>query len=63
MGVARWGIADGTAATQVNRVVVHPTLPLAVTAHEDKYLRFFDTASGACRDPSPASLPHLAVER
>lgn len=31
---------------QINRVVTHPTLPLTVTAHEDRHIRFFDNTSG-----------------
>lgn len=38
---------DGTRATQINRVVSHPTKSLAITAHEDKYIRCFDVASGS----------------
>ncbi|KAJ1564575.1 hypothetical protein HK405_014515, partial [Cladochytrium tenue] len=37
---------DGTAATQINSIVCHPTLPLLVSAHEDRYLRFFDLNTG-----------------
>lgn len=29
----------------VNRVVAHPTLPLVVTAHEDRHIRFYDHRS------------------
>ena len=39
--------SDNTSATQINKVRCHPTLPVAVTAHEDKYLRFYDITSGA----------------
>ncbi|KAG0204152.1 hypothetical protein BGX28_003803 [Mortierella sp. GBA30] len=39
---------DGTPATQINKVVCHPTLPLVVSGHEDRYIRFFDLNSGAC---------------
>lgn len=31
---------------QVNRLVCHPTLPLTVTAHEDRHIRFFDNTTG-----------------
>ncbi|KAL1462970.1 hypothetical protein WDU94_014767 [Cyamophila willieti] len=31
---------------QINRVVCHPTLPLTITAHEDRHIRFFDNVSG-----------------
>ncbi|KAF4518834.1 hypothetical protein B566_EDAN008163 [Ephemera danica] len=31
---------------QINCVVSHPTLPLTVTAHEDRHIRFFDNTSG-----------------
>lgn len=37
---------DGTPNTQINKVTAHPTLPLVVTGHEDKYIRFHDTVSG-----------------
>ncbi|CAG8537810.1 19820_t:CDS:10 [Cetraspora pellucida] len=39
---------DKTPATQINRVFVHPTMPLLFSAHEDKYIRFFDVNSGKC---------------
>ncbi|XP_076311640.1 connector of kinase to AP-1 isoform X2 [Tachypleus tridentatus] len=31
---------------QINKVVSHPTLPLTVTAHEDRHIRFFDNTTG-----------------
>jgi len=31
---------------QVNRVVSHPTLPVTITAHEDRHIRFFDNNTG-----------------
>lgn len=39
---------DGTAETQINKLVTHATLPLLITAHEDGYIRMFDLDSGAC---------------
>lgn len=39
-------LADGTPNTQVNKVVCHPTLPIAISAHEDKYIKFYDTNTG-----------------
>ncbi|KIY43704.1 WD40 repeat-like protein [Fistulina hepatica ATCC 64428] len=41
-------IVDGTTATQINRIVSHPTSPLLVTAHEDKFIRIFDLTTGQC---------------
>lgn len=38
---------DGTANTQINSLVSHPTMPLIVTAHEDRYIRIFDITTGA----------------
>ncbi|XP_015919059.1 striatin-3 isoform X2 [Parasteatoda tepidariorum] len=31
---------------QINCIVCHPTLPLTVTAHEDRHIRFFDNNTG-----------------
>ena len=39
---------DGTSATQINKIVVHKTMNLLITAHEDKFIRFFDTRDGSC---------------
>ncbi|KAF9571150.1 hypothetical protein EC968_000953 [Mortierella alpina] len=47
---------DGTPATQINKVVCHPTLPLVVSGHEDRYIRFFDLNNGSC---SYSMLSHL----
>jgi striatin 1/3/4 len=33
-------------STQINTVITHPTLSLAITAHEDKKIEFFDLKSG-----------------
>lgn len=38
--------SDGTSATQINRIVSHPTMSILVTAHEDKYIRIFDITTG-----------------
>ncbi|CAG8522954.1 1082_t:CDS:10 [Paraglomus occultum] len=37
---------DGTASTQINRIICHPTMPQVFSAHEDKYIRGFDINSG-----------------
>lgn len=47
---------DGTPATQINRIVSHPTMSLLVTAHEDKFIRVFDTVTGQC---THSMLAHL----
>ena len=36
----------GDSATQVNSIVSHPTMPMLVTAHEDKHIRVFDIITG-----------------
>ncbi|XP_041902981.1 striatin-3 isoform X5 [Corvus kubaryi] len=30
----------------INKVVSHPTLPVAITAHEDRHIKFFDNKTG-----------------
>jgi len=37
---------DGTASTQINRIICHPTMPQVFSAHEDKFIRGFDINSG-----------------
>ncbi|KAI0085434.1 WD40-repeat-containing domain protein [Irpex rosettiformis] len=39
---------DGLPAGQVNSIVSHPTMPILVTGHEDKYIRMFDIITGQC---------------
>ncbi|KAJ7990917.1 hypothetical protein DPEC_G00291860 [Dallia pectoralis] len=34
------------AANHINKVVSHPTLPVTITAHEDRNIKFFDNKSG-----------------
>jgi len=33
-------------AKQINKIVCHPTLPLTITAHEDRHIRFWDNHTG-----------------
>ena len=45
---------DGSPATQINKIVAHPTMPLAVAALENAYINFYDSATGtgrACEEP------------
>lgn len=38
---------DGTERTQINKIVSHQTVPLLITAHEDRFIRIFDLVTGA----------------
>ncbi|XP_065158001.1 striatin isoform X2 [Atheta coriaria] len=40
------GETNAASSRQINRVVCHPTLPLTVTAHEDRHIRFWDNNTG-----------------
>nr|XP_033795016.1 striatin isoform X8 [Geotrypetes seraphini] len=31
---------------QINRVISHPTLPISITAHEDRHIKFYDNTTG-----------------
>ena len=33
---------------QINQIITHPILPMAFTAHEDRYIRYFDLRTGEC---------------
>uniref|UniRef100_A0A8B9RNH9 Striatin, calmodulin binding protein 3 n=1 Tax=Astyanax mexicanus TaxID=7994 RepID=A0A8B9RNH9_ASTMX len=35
-----------TTGNHINKVVSHPTLPVTITAHEDRHIKFFDNKSG-----------------
>lgn len=39
-------VQENTAGRQINRIVSHPTLPLSMTAHDDRHIRFFDNNTG-----------------
>ncbi|KAF8305334.1 WD40 repeat-like protein [Clavulina sp. PMI_390] len=47
---------DGTPQTIVNKIVSHPTIPLLVTGHEDRFIRIFDLTTGQCTHSMPAHL-------
>lgn len=38
---------NGNVGKFINKVVCHPTLPVTITAHEDRHIRFWDNNSGA----------------
>ncbi|XP_006006421.1 striatin-3 isoform X1 [Latimeria chalumnae] len=38
--------AASPSANQINRVVSHPTLPVTITAHENRHIKFFDNKTG-----------------
>ncbi|XP_016981681.1 striatin-4 isoform X1 [Drosophila rhopaloa] len=37
---------SGNTGKFINKVVSHPTLPITITAHEDRHIRFWDNTSG-----------------
>lgn len=39
-------LKDGSGVGLITKVVSHPTLPLTITAHEDRHIRFFDNNTG-----------------
>jgi striatin 1/3/4 len=39
---------DDEVSTQINSLVSHPTMPMLITAHEDKHIRIFDITTGKC---------------
>ncbi|XP_036893499.1 striatin-3 isoform X2 [Sturnira hondurensis] len=38
--------SDLQSSNHINRVVSHPTLPVTITAHEDRHIKFFDNKTG-----------------
>ncbi|KAI0798088.1 WD40-repeat-containing domain protein [Abortiporus biennis] len=47
---------EGTSEAQANSIVSHPTIPLLITGHEDKYIRIYDIVTGQC---THSMLAHL----
>ncbi|XP_076022123.1 striatin-3 isoform X2 [Genypterus blacodes] len=40
------GDSSHPGSDHINKVVSHPTLPVTITAHEDRHIKFFDNKSG-----------------
>ncbi|XP_067559367.1 striatin isoform X3 [Pseudorca crassidens] len=38
--------STATSSCQINRVISHPTLPISITAHEDRHIKFYDNNTG-----------------
>lgn len=38
---------NGNVGKSINKVISHPTLPVTITAHEDRYIRFWDNTTGS----------------
>ncbi|XP_074680673.1 striatin-3 isoform X4 [Strix aluco] len=38
--------SGGQSNNHINKVVSHPTLPVTITAHEDRHIKFFDNKTG-----------------
>uniref|UniRef100_A0A8C6R3R4 Striatin n=1 Tax=Nannospalax galili TaxID=1026970 RepID=A0A8C6R3R4_NANGA len=38
--------ATTNSSCQINRVISHPTLPISITAHEDRHIKFYDNNTG-----------------
>ncbi|KAI9496878.1 WD40-repeat-containing domain protein [Zychaea mexicana] len=51
---------DGTVGTQINTIIAHPTMPLIVTGHEDRQVKFYDLKSGTCAFSMSAHLDSVA---
>lgn len=56
-------IVDGS--PRINRLISHPTLPIAISAHENRTIKFYDTTNGDCIHSMVAhldSVTSLAVD-
>ncbi|CAF92879.1 unnamed protein product [Tetraodon nigroviridis] len=49
--------AGGPPDAQVNRVLSHPTLPVTITAQDDRHIRFYDNNTGELLPPRGRGLP------
>jgi striatin 1/3/4 len=41
------GMTQPDPSKYINRIISHPTLPVIITAHEDRYIRFYDLNDGS----------------
>ncbi|NXJ17920.1 STRN protein, partial [Dicrurus megarhynchus] len=39
-------VDTSSSSCQINRVISHPTLPISITAHEDRHIKFYDNNTG-----------------
>ncbi|XP_060100200.1 striatin isoform X4 [Heteronotia binoei] len=37
---------NSSSSCQINKVISHPTLPVSITAHEDRHIKFYDNNTG-----------------
>ncbi|KAH8108463.1 WD40 repeat-like protein [Phellopilus nigrolimitatus] len=52
--------AEGSGSAQVNSITSHPTMPMLVTAHEDKHIRIWDIVTGQCTHSMVAHLDSVS---
>uniref|UniRef100_A0A8D3DQP6 Striatin n=1 Tax=Scophthalmus maximus TaxID=52904 RepID=A0A8D3DQP6_SCOMX len=45
-GLTCWSVPNPGTPCQINKVLSHPTLPITITAQEDRHIKFFDNNSG-----------------
>lgn len=52
-------------SNHINKVVSHPTLPVTITAHEDRHIKFYDNKSGqsvsTCQSPAVSLHPSVSL--
>lgn len=64
-GTAVMRLELGAEAALVHQILSHPTMPLAILASADAYIRFFDAATGSLSEAIPAhtdAVTSLSVE-
>jgi hypothetical protein len=49
-------------SNHINRVVSHPTLPVTITAHEDRHIKFFDNKTGKTVDLRLLKIPFFYIK-
>lgn len=51
---------DQTTSTQINQIVAHKVMPVLVSAHEDRHIRYFDARAGECTHSMVAHLDSVS---
>ncbi len=57
----RWCVWCSDEPCQINKVLSHPTLPITITAQEDRHIRFYDNNTGDAQKSTSNQIKQLLL--